>query len=91
MRRTRSGFSLVELLVVIGIVAVLLALLMPALSKVRAEANKAACMNNLRQLLAAQMIYVTASGGYLTYPNWGHGRDDVNVWPVGWLYAQGKL
>jgi prepilin-type N-terminal cleavage/methylation domain-containing protein len=86
-----AGFSLVELLAVIGIIAVLLALLMPALGRARAEANKVACMNNLRQLLHAQMMYVAASGGYLTYPNWGHDRQADDVWPVGWLYAQGKL
>jgi prepilin-type N-terminal cleavage/methylation domain-containing protein len=91
MRRTRNAFSLVELLTVIGILAIVVALLMPALGRMRAEANKVACMNHLRQLLNAQMMYVASSGGYLTYPNWGHERDGVDVWPVGWLYEQGKL
>lgn len=91
MRRERTGFSLVELLTVIGIVATLIALLMPALSRARAEAVRVHCMNNLRQLLQAQMTYVSESRGHLTYPNWGHDRAADDVWPVGWLYAQGRV
>ena len=88
----RNAFSLVELVVVVGIVAVLVALLMPALSRARAEANRVACMSNLRQLLQAQLMYVAESRGHLTYPNWGHDRASADtVWPVGWLYAQGQL
>ena len=87
----RSAFSLVELIVVIGIVAVLIALLLPVLGRARAEANRVACMSNLRQLLLAQTAYVADSKGYLTYPNWGHDRSADNVWPVGWLYAQGQV
>jgi prepilin-type N-terminal cleavage/methylation domain-containing protein/prepilin-type processing-associated H-X9-DG protein len=45
-----SGFTLVELLVVVGIVAVLAAILLPAVARVRASANGAACLANLRQL-----------------------------------------
>ena len=86
------GFSLAELLVVVGIVAVLVALLLPALGRARAEASRVACMNNLRQLLHAQMMYVGESRGYLTYPNWGHDRQSIDtVWPTGWLYSQGQI
>jgi prepilin-type N-terminal cleavage/methylation domain-containing protein len=87
----RSAFSLVELLVVLGIVAVLVALLMPVLGRARAEANRVACMSNLRQLLQAQIMYTSESRGFLTYPNWGHDRQSGDVWPTGWLYAQGRL
>src|SRR5688572_21719770 len=87
--RQRSAFSLVELLTVIGIVAVLLSLLLPVLARARAEATKVKCMSNLRQLLTAQVMYIQESGGHLTYPNWGHDRRSSDVWPSGWLYTQG--
>ena len=50
MRRNRNGFTLVELLVVIGIIAVLIALLMPTLGKVRQSAQRTACRASLRDI-----------------------------------------
>ena len=87
----RPAFSMVELLAVIGIIAILIAMLLPAISGARARATRLQCMSNLRQLLVAETMYATDSGGYLTYPNWAHDRSSTNVWQTGWLYAQGKV
>src|SRR4030042_1763512 len=54
---SRLGFTLIELLVVIAIISVLMAIIVPALHKVRFHANEAACLSNLRQVNLALMAY----------------------------------
>ena len=61
--RSRVGFTLVELLVVIGIIAVLIALLLPVLGQARQSARRTACLSNLRQLTAAVISYAIDHDG----------------------------
>jgi prepilin-type N-terminal cleavage/methylation domain-containing protein/prepilin-type processing-associated H-X9-DG protein len=63
--RSRPAFSLIELLVVIGIIAVLLGLLLPAFGRVREQSRRAVCAANLRNLGAAVMKYATENNGKL--------------------------
>jgi prepilin-type N-terminal cleavage/methylation domain-containing protein/prepilin-type processing-associated H-X9-DG protein len=65
MRDIQRGFTLVELLVVIGIIAVLIALLLPALNRARESAKGVNCMSNLRQIGIAVTLYTQASKGWL--------------------------
>src|SRR5438552_2983287 len=60
-----AGFTLTEMLVVIAVIALLIALLLPALNRARDSANTTRCLSNLRQLASAVNIYVADSHGYL--------------------------
>lgn len=61
----RKGFTLIELLVVVAIIAILAAMLLPALSRARESARQAVCMSNLKQLSLVLLQYAEDYNGYL--------------------------
>jgi prepilin-type N-terminal cleavage/methylation domain-containing protein/prepilin-type processing-associated H-X9-DG protein len=64
-RNLRSGFTLVELLVVVGIIAILVSLLLPALNKARQQADSIKCMSNLRQISVGLFAYSAENSGWV--------------------------
>jgi prepilin-type N-terminal cleavage/methylation domain-containing protein/prepilin-type processing-associated H-X9-DG protein len=85
-RRKRSrGFTLVELLVVIGIIALLLSVLMPALTKARASARDVQCLSNLHQLGAGFQVYANLNKGWWPKPC-GTSANPNKFWSADWIY-----
>jgi prepilin-type N-terminal cleavage/methylation domain-containing protein/prepilin-type processing-associated H-X9-DG protein len=83
------GFTLVELLVVIGIIAVLFGILMPTLGRARAAGDRAKCLSNLRQFGIAQAAYAATNRNLLFYA--GDGTEQGSWIGVLQQYAGGKL
>ena len=79
----RLAFTLVELLVVIGIIALLISILLPALSRAREQANGVACLSNLRQIAIALHLYADQNRDRFPAPAW-----IGDPQPDDWIYWQ---
>lgn len=83
-RRREVGITLVELLVVIGLIAVLASLLLPVLGKARAAANASICLANLRQVGSSWTMYLSDSRGRLPEYVWSTPTAPSLAWQGYW-------
>jgi len=91
-KRRVVGFTLIELLVVIAIISILAALLLPALSKAKAQAQSTACLNHLKQLQVAWELYAGENGDALVLNK--DGDDGTGNWvslPGSWVLGNATM
>ena len=75
-----KGFTLIELLVVIAIIALLLSILIPALSRVKSTARRSICLSNQRQCILASLMYSNDNNEWLPKGNVGPEDDSPEIW-----------
>jgi prepilin-type N-terminal cleavage/methylation domain-containing protein/prepilin-type processing-associated H-X9-DG protein len=78
----RGGFSLVELLVVIGIIALLMGILMPVLARAREQSNTVKCKSNMRQVGMQLLMYSEHWHGVMFPPKRGADQPELDRWPI---------
>jgi len=83
-----SGFTLLEMIVVIAIILVLLMILVPSFGSWRDRAYRVKCMSNVRQLALGAILYAGEHDGLPPYPNWNGAGE--SRWAPGWAYDRTK-
>ena len=89
-RNHYSGFTLIEILVVVAIIALLIAILLPSLARARLQARRTMCLNNVRSMEQAHWMYMTSNGGFLIEAALGHGSENDNL-TLAWITTLQKI
>lgn len=87
-QKNRIGFTLIELLVVIAIIAILMAILMPALSRVKEQGKRIVCENNLKTLQLCWIMYADENDGKIVNGEAGFNHSSGSLTEIAWV-AQG--